>query len=81
MNKQFTVIFIGILALLAVFPVQAQQIPFTPTPSLQAPLDTADAALHIGDYAQALAQYNAAAANSTTSCAALFGAGVVYDRM
>lgn len=81
MLKMIVIIVVGVVLLGAVIPIHAQQIPFTPTPSLQSPLDAADAALHIGDYAEALAQYNAAMANSTTSCAALFGTGVVYDRM
>jgi soluble lytic murein transglycosylase len=67
--------------LLLIAPVHAQQVAFTPTPTLASPLDAADASLHIGDYAQALANYTAATANSATSCDALYGIGVVYRRM
>jgi soluble lytic murein transglycosylase len=73
------VIFVWMLLVAgSLMPASAQ---LTPSPSLTPPLDLADTALHIGDYASALAQYNAAAASSATSCDALYGLGVVYLRM
>jgi soluble lytic murein transglycosylase len=80
MGKRIVNVVLVILTLGVIIPAQAQQIPFTPAPARLAPLDAADAALHIGDYQTALAQYSAATANSATSCDALFGIGTVYRR-